>query len=439
MKKENSNDLNGILAQAIDAMKEEYGDDFDIDNINLAELQRRTHISRSKLRRLKKNGFKVVPNGNTGKKKENTVISGYTGLIDQCLQNNITNSSVIIRILKRSGYTGSLSSLKRYILSHKYLIPAKRQIVSPQGNRGRRYTTEPGECYQMDWGFLNVMTNDLNCFKCACFVMVCHHCGKSYVEFFPNAKQENLFIGMIHGFQYMGLPHTVLTDNMRSVTTGRDAEGHPIWHPQYEAFMKSIGFQTKLCKVAHPFTKGKVERLVRFVKENFALGRVFGNITDLNFEVLKWCDEQNSSYHKSIDGIPDEIHASNCQKAERRFIMTEEIREYLCPVRKISFDGFVNYEGRRFGVPYAYRKKTCRICRKDFYVYIYDIDFTHVLTMHNVTWSRKDSYCEDQYSLPQPEEHPTAPVTASLIIEETHVPKEGFRKFAFEDMVKWDD
>ena len=46
--------------------------------------------------------------------------------------------------------------MKRYIASHKHLIPAKRQQIAPQGNRGRRYTTGPGEAYQMDWGFTDV-------------------------------------------------------------------------------------------------------------------------------------------------------------------------------------------------------------------------------------------------------------------------------------------
>ena len=78
---------------------------------------------------------------------------------------------------------------------------------------------------------------------------------------------------MIHAFVYMVIPKTVLTDNMKSVVIRRDAEGNPIWQKDYEAFMKVIGFRTKLCKVRHPFTKGKVERLVRFVKENFIVGR----------------------------------------------------------------------------------------------------------------------------------------------------------------------
>ena len=96
-------------------------------------------------------------------------------------------------------------------------MPAKRQLVAPQGNRGRRYSTEPGESYQMDWGFVDVEPENGDVWRAACFAMICHHCGERYVEFFPNAKQENLFIGMIHAFQRMGVPQYVLTDNMKSV------------------------------------------------------------------------------------------------------------------------------------------------------------------------------------------------------------------------------
>ena len=150
--------------------------------------------------------------------------------------------------------------MKRYIASHKHLIPAKRQQIAPQGNRGRRYTTGPGETYQMDWGFTDVLDYNEQVYREACFAMICHHCGECYIEFFPNAKQENLFIGMIHAFQYMGIPRFVLTDNMKSVILHRDLEGRPVWQKDYETFMKTIGFETKRCKPRHPFTKGEVER-----------------------------------------------------------------------------------------------------------------------------------------------------------------------------------
>ena len=47
---------------------------------------------------------------------------------------------------------------------------------------------------------------------------------------------------------------------------------------------------------------------------------------------------------------------------------------YQCPEQKISFDGFVNYEGHRFGVPYSYHGSTDRITRKDDMIYIYCTD-----------------------------------------------------------------
>ena len=68
------NDLcSDIITQAINEMKEALGEAFSMENINLAELERRTGITRSRLRRLQKNGFKDLPHGRTGHKSSNTV------------------------------------------------------------------------------------------------------------------------------------------------------------------------------------------------------------------------------------------------------------------------------------------------------------------------------------------------------------------------------
>lgn len=436
MSRSNS-DLQEIVSQALEAMKAEEGSKFDIHHVNLAELGRRTNIPRHKLRRIQKNGFKVLPNSNKGRKASETVMTGYTGVVDDFLRHNVTNSEVIFEHIHDLGYTGSVSTVKGYIACHRDLVPAKRELVSPQGSRGQRYTTGPGECYQMDWGFVKVVNDRGEQYKCACFAMICHHCGERYVEFFPNARQENLFIGMLHAFVYMGVPQTVLTDNMKSVTTGRDADGKPIWQKDYAVFMKDVGFKTKLCKARHPFTKGKLERLIRFVKENFIVGRTFGNITDLNLEALKWCNEQNGRYHKAVDCIPADKHQEECWKVAKMLTLTLDMRKYLAPLRKISFDGFVNYEGRRFGVPHYYREKTCRIERDGFYIRIYDNDLSTVLTTHNVTWSQKDSFCIDQYS-DEPEEQPTAPVKA-ILHQHEEIPEIGFEKFDFGKKVHWHD
>lgn len=225
---EKHNDLTEIIAQTLPEMKMEQGEKFDPGKVNLVELERRTGISRAKLRRIKK-------------------------------------------------------------------------------------------------------------FKVACFAMICHCCGQRYIEFFPNAKQENLFIGMIHAFLYMGIPEYILTDNMKSVVIRRDEQGHPIWQKDYELFMGNLCFKTKLCKPRHPFTKGAVERLVRFVKDNFLPGRIFNEITDLNYEAVRWCDTQNSIYHRAVDCIPDDKHTMECMKNAAVLEETVELSYYLCPERKILY------------------------------------------------------------------------------------------------------
>ena len=79
MKGIQSNGFLPIIAQAIAEMEELHGEFASIDEINLAELGRRTGISRAKLRRLKANGFCETPHGLTGQPKEH-LLDGYSSV-----------------------------------------------------------------------------------------------------------------------------------------------------------------------------------------------------------------------------------------------------------------------------------------------------------------------------------------------------------------------
>ena len=233
-----------ILTQAVEEVIEECG------RPNLAALERKLPLTREQLKRLKKNNFVLKPNGNLGKHKDKTKLSGFEENINSFLLKGVTNSQVIFDSIVKQGYKGGLTTVKNYIRSHQDLVPAPRILAAETPNRGRRYETEPGEMFQMDWGFVRVADDFGGEWQCACFAMVCHHCGLRYIEFFPSARQENLLIGMLHGFSVMGVPKKVYTDNMKSVVVRRLADGTPVWNKDYEAFQKLIGFKTSLHKVA---------------------------------------------------------------------------------------------------------------------------------------------------------------------------------------------
>ena len=146
-------DLQEIIDEALESMAAEAAGEFDPQACNLAEFCRRTGLTRSKARTIKSHGFKALPHGRLGLKVAKTVLSGHTGFVDDQLRKGVTNSQVVFERLVGQGYKGGLTTVKVYMADHMDLVPPARRAVAPQGNRGRRFRTGPGESYQMDWGF----------------------------------------------------------------------------------------------------------------------------------------------------------------------------------------------------------------------------------------------------------------------------------------------
>ena len=233
---ERHDDLQEIIDAALREMAAEEGDGFDPQACNLAEFCRRTGLTRSRARTVRAHGFRALPHGNSGRRAAPGVLAGHTGLVDDLLRKGVTNSQVIFERLLGQGYAGGLTTVKTYIAAHRDLVPAKRRQAAPQLPRpalqdGARRGLPDG------LGLRRGRAPGGERARIACFAMVCHHCGGAHVEFFPNARQENLLIGMLHAFSALGVPATVLTDNMKSVVVRRDADGRPVWQADYAEFM----------------------------------------------------------------------------------------------------------------------------------------------------------------------------------------------------------
>lgn len=76
MKETSGNGYVPIIAQVIEELKAAQGDSFPLEQINLAELERRTGISRGKLRRLKNNGFRDNRRSDEVRKHKITKLTG---------------------------------------------------------------------------------------------------------------------------------------------------------------------------------------------------------------------------------------------------------------------------------------------------------------------------------------------------------------------------
>ena len=229
----------------------------------------------------------VRPHGLKGKKK-GSKLDPYKPLLNQWLQEGIFNCVVLMERLREAGYDGGMSILKEYV--HPYR-PAKSAPAV------RRYETPSGKQAQMDWGICQYLDQENKLHKVAVFVMILGHSRAKYMEFVKRCDLKSLERCMLHGFRHFGgIPKEVLTDNMKTVVTGREA-GKVLWNTQFADFAAEMGFVPKVCQVKRPQTKGKVERLVRYVKENFFPGRSFSDLEDLNRQALEWCRKVDSKPH----------------------------------------------------------------------------------------------------------------------------------------------
>jgi hypothetical protein len=176
---------------------------------------------------------------------------------------------------------------------------------------------------------------------------------------------------MTNAFRYFGgVPHTVLTDNMKSVVHKRN-KVQTVFNAKYEYFMAEYGFSTILCRIRAPETKGKVERLVHFIKNSFFPGRTFTTMADLNVQAISWCNSVNSEEHGTTGLVPSEVLI---QEREHLKPLPDPsiMDQYLWLRRTVSFDGMISYEGKTYGIVHSCMSKTVKVKRDGPTIFIID-------------------------------------------------------------------
>ncbi|MVB12733.1 Integrase core domain protein [Caprobacter fermentans] len=276
-------------------------------------------------------------------------LDAYKPQLHEFMDQGIFNCVVLLERLQAAGYDGGITILKEYV--HPYR-PAKALPAV------RRYETPAGKQAQMDWGICHYTDSSGILHKVPVFVMILGKSRVKYAEFTSRCDLSSLERCIVNAFSYFGgMPENVLTDNMKTVVTGREA-GKPIWNTRFADFATELGFVPKVCRIRSPQTKGKVERLVRYVKDNFLPGRQFENLEDLNRQALCWCRQADEKVHHTTGKIP----MQELEKEDLRELPPQEtLDKYRWETRIVTRDGMVSFDGVRYGVPWQYSGKEVRV------------------------------------------------------------------------------
>jgi transposase len=180
--------------------------------------------------------------------------------------------------IRQMGFTGSSRIVCRFLATLRAKVPA--QLTT-------RFETPPGEQAQADWAEAGrFQLPDGTSIRVFFFVMVLGFSRALYIEFTRSMRLETLIRCHQNAFAYFGgWPHKILYDNMRQVIVRPG-----LVNPRFRDFADYHGFEAKAHRPYRPRTKGKVERMVGYVKDSFLCGRVFRSMDDLNAQGRAWLD-----------------------------------------------------------------------------------------------------------------------------------------------------
>jgi transposase len=174
-----------------------------------------------------------------------------------------------------------------------------------------RFETMPGLQGQMDWAhFEDHKIKDENGVvkKLYCFLLILGCSRMRYIEFVTDMSTNTMIRCHANAFRYFGgYPEEILYDNMKQVVIKRLLKQEDsTLNRQFEDFAGFYGFKPILCRPYRGQTKGKAERTVSYVRDNFMVGIKYNSLDDLNGQALAWCNKVNGKVHGTTGEIPFE-------------------------------------------------------------------------------------------------------------------------------------
>jgi transposase len=280
--------------------------------------------------------------------------------------------------LQEQGFDGGYSIVKNYVKSRKMDLNEKATV---------RFETMPGMQGQVDWAFFDDHTvyEDGQWKKLYCFLMILGYSRMRYIEYVTDMSTSTLIRCHINAFRYLGgYPEEILYDNMKQVVIKRLLkQEESTLNRQFEDFAGFYGFKPILCRPYRGQTKGKIERTVLFVRDNFFTGIKYDSLNDLNGQALAWCNKVNGKEHSTTGEIPFER-----LKKESLSPLTREYIIDRINLRRVEKDCLISFAGNKYSVPSEYVGKDVAVVGLDNMLAAYYEG--KQIALHKISYLKKD-------------------------------------------------
>lgn len=158
-----------------------------------------------------------------------------------------------------------------------------------------------GKQAQVDFGEYNMRDGQGKRVKVYFFIMVLSRSRYKLVYHSLRPFTSSLAIyAHIKAFEYFGgIPQEIVYDQDKVLLVDENI-GDLILTREFQSFVRAMPIKTVFCRKSDPESKGKVENVVRYVKQNFLYNRPFSDIETLNQECLGWLK-------RTANGMPNAV------------------------------------------------------------------------------------------------------------------------------------
>src|SRR5699024_4080019 len=201
------------------------------------------------------------------------------------------------------------STVRNYVkeLREKYSI---QKVVEK-----RAYEAIPdppmGEQAQVDFGQTKQKTPEGKEVTLNFISFVLSHSRYKYIEWLARAfTTKDVIQTHERAFQYFGgIPHELVYDQDSLMIVSENA-GDLILTGEFQSYREERKLNLFVCRQADHESKGRIENVVGYVKNNFAKNRVFYQIQQWNDSCLAWLERTgNKNVHNTTKKRPVEVFA----------------------------------------------------------------------------------------------------------------------------------
>ncbi len=269
------------------------------------------------------------------------------------------------------------------VLAHKWLVKEHALEVSyPTVHRrlehlhlladetsiSHRFETEPGEEAQSDSSLYTIELGGI-CVDVTLYRVVLAYSRYDWGRFYLRFRRPDMKRGTYAAIEsFGGSTKFMVIDNTSLAVdegTGRDA----VISPDMAEFARALGFVWLAHEKGHADRSGKVERFFYYVETNFLPGRTFRDLDDLNAQYEVWIAAANARVHGTTRERPmDRLVA---ERAHLLSLPRHPIDLSEVVARKVTVEGFVNFETNRYSVPARHLGKTASVHADDLRVRVF--------------------------------------------------------------------